>query len=71
MKIEFDMLEELLEYCDELTKQLKQAREQHSSDEWEDFESDFPFLSHVIDSTLDVEDTYLKMTGKIEIEEPA
>ena len=70
MKIEFDMLEELLEYCKELTEQLEQARKEHSEDEWSEFESEFPFLSHVIDSTLDVEDTFLKMTGKLEISEP-
>lgn len=70
MKIEFDLLPELLEYCEELTKQLKQAREEHDQDDWSEFETEFPFLSHVVDSTLDVEDTFLKMTGKLEITEP-
>jgi hypothetical protein len=70
MNIELDLLPELLEYCEDLTKTLKQAREKYSSDEWEEFETEFPFLAHVVDSTLDVEDTFLKMTGKLEIKEP-
>ena len=70
MKIEFDLLPELLEYCEELTKQLKQARKEHDQDDWSEFETEFPFLSHVVDSTLDVEDTFLKMTGKLKIKEP-
>tara|TARA_Y100001973_G_scaffold97572_1_gene153843 strand:+ start:429 stop:635 length:207 start_codon:yes stop_codon:yes gene_type:complete len=66
MKINLDNLPQLLEYCKELTKQLEQARQQ-SSDKWEKFETDYPFLNHLIDSTvfnatcLDIENAYNNM----------